>query len=1043
VALTATFAADFSKFNDAVQGATARLQTFEKGTKNAARSLSSMGEGFSGARLIREATLMANAVEKIGGVSKLTEAEMKKVASTTEAAIEKMRLMGIEPPEAMKRVAANSQQAAKAIEDTEKAAGKAGLSFKQLVAGVFTAQAAYQALASAGRAAVQFVSESVQEFAAADKAQRQLAAALEAQKMALPGVIGQYRDLGATFQRTTVYSDDLISEMQALLIQVGDAMPSEMDEALKAATDLASGLGIDLRTATLAVGKAMAGETGALKRYGIAIDEAKVAAEGASAIFAEVQARFGGQAQAEAASYAGRIQQAANAWSDYKESIGQSILTSPLVIRFLNDATTNLQKLNEANGEATESQQGFTAALQGSLNPIDQLIMYLERQAEVTNEIAEATRRAASLPSPFASAEASRALPAINSGLAMFNDQITENEKRLERQKKAQEEATRAQEAYARAVQKFSGKEAVADGKEMVKILGDLGGLLNVPTSQLGAMASAFEKAAEGAEALGDAQLAREFSELARTMNPVVQFQQRYNVTLGEFVITSSDANRAIIEQAQYFDDLAKEIYLGPLPQLMNLTKAWEQFKTATANPPDLDTFATRFGDAFQRMAERLPDVLLQAFQGGGDIGRSVGALIGGEFAKSFQKPITDFLTKGLGKTIGGALGSILPGLGTALGGLLGKGLDALIGKFTKREGRQVNDLRDDFTEAAGGIESLVRKLEAAGRADLMRKFYDADSLKEWQAIAREIEGVIGGHEEDLSRAQAIAEKYGITLAEMGQGFKQAQTDADASTFLDDIRILQKAGVSLDTIIGKAGDEVGAFVQRAIEMGTQVPKELEPIIKRMIETGTLIDANGDAFTDLSQVPFAESLQEQFSGLMESIKELINALTGGGGAEDGFEDAARRGVWMGDVVTRAIERIPKKVGIEFDWRNTQPPEGFLPFPGERPEMGVGFATGTLGRLGRWFNDFGAGTSTTLHGEEAVVRKDQATTFARDILAASGGMGGGSAANVAVMVFGDPTRYDEATVEEALRRLPRAMAGNRHQIRQAVQGVFGGR
>jgi hypothetical protein len=1218
MALTATFAADFSKFNSAVENATVRLQTFERGTKNAGKSLSAMAEGFSGQRLVREATLMSQAVERVGGVSKLTEAEIRRVAATTEQAVEKLRLMGAEPPAALKKIADESGKAAKELDKVDDAAKKSGLSFKQLVAGVFTAQAAYAALASAGRAALGFVSDSIDEYAKAERAQRQLTAALTAQGTALPSVIAQYRELGSQFQRTTVYSDDLIAEMQALLVQVGDAMPSEMDEALKAATNLASGLGIDLRTATLAVGKAMAGEAGSLKRYGIAIDEAKVSAEGAAAIFGEINKQFGGQAQAQAESYAGRIEQAANAWSDYKESIGQAILSSPIVIRFLSDATENLQKLNDANGQATESQTGFTAALQGSLNPIDQIIMYLERQAEATNVLAEATRRAANLPSPFAQSDAGRALPAITAGLALFNEQVTENEERLKRQKKAQDEATRAAEAYAKAVEKFSGRDALDAGNEMVKILGQVGGLLQVPTAQLGEMAQAFEKAAEGAEALGDAKLAAEFRELARTMAPVIQFQQRYNVTLGEFEITSSDATRAIIEQAQALDDLGKEISFGVLPNLMDLSKMWVEFKRQVYE----DEPGKKPG-IFTSIAQGLLDIdipgtIARAFEGGGDIkgalksiASQVGSVIGGSLGAAIGGPI--------GKQVGAALGSLvtlIPKLfgrsatedvmnrvGTDWGVSISEGLAQAISDTAKRlfgGSRQAAELFnfDKILDEAGGlseqnVEQMTRRLRdifvmvETGRftveqaTDAMNRSFGefadyweekgglvSDQMREIIELSRRmgiesdevsdfIDGQVKAAGSGLGRFLSIGadaqKKLGDNqkrLAELQAEYAKAGVDdqkriaAEIKKVTDEMRgqesIARALGVTTERGAMAAGAAIAAMVAELQRNGATLPealREMQPAIDNLqaqlervgltggpafdelarlsriagdAVSGPILDGVagiGEALTGLSNsalltedvfAGLAGQVTQAFDELVasgvdgndalrlmqptlqrlwelqrrfgyevdESTQRLIDQAAEAGLVGEDMLDPQERMLELQERMVEALEGIAEHFGVvlsageeaargigraidteipdeiripvEFDVREA--PDLDFPRGGPRTQGDEGFASGTLGRLGKWFGDFGQGTPTTLHGDEAVVTKDQAPQFARDILAASGGGGGGSVMVLPVIMGSG--NVDE-TVEAALRAWPRAMAGNRHQIRAALMGVFGGR
>lgn len=169
---------------------------------------------------------------------------------------------------------------------------------------------------------VEFGRVTTQAFAEEEAALRKLETALLAQGTGTEQVRQQYINLAEEFQRTTAFSDDLVMEMQALLVQVGNVMPAQMESALKAATNLSAGLGVDLRTATLLVGKAFEGETGTLKRYGIVIDESKLKTEGASAVLEAINEKFGGQAQAQIKTYAGQMAQLNNNMSDSQETIG-------------------------------------------------------------------------------------------------------------------------------------------------------------------------------------------------------------------------------------------------------------------------------------------------------------------------------------------------------------------------------------------------------------------------------------------------------------------------------------------------------------------------------------------------------------------------------------------------------------------------------------------------------------------------------------------------------------------------------------------------
>src|SRR5262245_2068231 len=112
--------ADFSSFYDAVQRATIELASFETGAGKVESALQRMTTNFSGKNAIQQATLMTQAVENIGGVANLTEAELKKVERATGEAIDKMLRMGVEVPPAMQKVHDEAKKLTAPLEESKK-----------------------------------------------------------------------------------------------------------------------------------------------------------------------------------------------------------------------------------------------------------------------------------------------------------------------------------------------------------------------------------------------------------------------------------------------------------------------------------------------------------------------------------------------------------------------------------------------------------------------------------------------------------------------------------------------------------------------------------------------------------------------------------------------------------------------------------------------------------------------------------------------------------------------------------------------------------
>lgn len=111
MAIRATFLADFSTFQTAVEKAELSLKSFETGGAKVEKQLNSMANSFSGQKVLKEASLMASAIEKMGGVSGLTQTELKRVVATMDEAIAKSKAMGADVPAGIAKIGAEAKAA--------------------------------------------------------------------------------------------------------------------------------------------------------------------------------------------------------------------------------------------------------------------------------------------------------------------------------------------------------------------------------------------------------------------------------------------------------------------------------------------------------------------------------------------------------------------------------------------------------------------------------------------------------------------------------------------------------------------------------------------------------------------------------------------------------------------------------------------------------------------------------------------------------------------------------------------------------------------
>lgn len=113
--LTSTFQADFSKFQAAVDQAQTTLRSFDDSSKNVAKSLTAMENSVSGVKIVQQASLAAEAVDRIGGVSKLTQGELQRLGTIAAEAAEKMKALGQDVPAGIQNIADRARGASEEL----------------------------------------------------------------------------------------------------------------------------------------------------------------------------------------------------------------------------------------------------------------------------------------------------------------------------------------------------------------------------------------------------------------------------------------------------------------------------------------------------------------------------------------------------------------------------------------------------------------------------------------------------------------------------------------------------------------------------------------------------------------------------------------------------------------------------------------------------------------------------------------------------------------------------------------------------------------
>ena len=881
--VSAKFIADFTSFEQAVQRAETKISGFGDGLKKVDSTLAKFGNQFSGQKVIQDATLMAKAVEDVGGAATLTAREQQKVNALVTEAIAKFKALGQEAPAHLKALQKETTAQVSLFDKLKGAIGPVGVA----MAGAFSVTA----IVGAGKKVLDFAaatSDMAAKLGLSTSAVQKFQLAFEPAGVSIETVGKASAELAnrlvsgdksaiAALEKLGLSASSLKRmSMEQMFITAGDAVGKLQNKAeqIYASKTLFGKGGVELLAGL--DGK-LAETTKRFEAMGLVINEKTIKA---ADDFGDQLGLMGKQLLGVAANAIGPLLPAlsglANLFGTLAGWVGKAtgflvdwvqrglVAAYAAIARFvagLADAATHIPLLGKHLGFAGDAAE----ALRKSADRADH---YLAELFTTTQDVGQAAVIAA---------------PAM---VGLGNATETAGKK-----------AAKAREEYQ---------------KWLVNV--------NQPI---------FDTLAKADQEMVNRQF--ELRKLERTSIP------------GASVI---DLNGMMARQL-------RELETTIIPGF----KLGEVVVNALTPPPTL------LQSALKNSFAVLPQTLMSALTGGGNVGKAVGGLFGGQMFDSLGKKLIGDGASGLGgflagnvggmlsKTLGGAIGSVIPGIGTLIGSFAGPLIGKIGGLFkglfggpsqAELEGRS---MAKTFKEQVNAMLSDTQRLEAGGKLwegsligirdaylatgrTAEQALTDMDRL--WRAeklgadaVKRVIDDINEAFEEqraDAERLNAAIERYGFTLEELGPTFRNQRLNEQAKELIEDWRVLVGSGIDIAVVNDKMSKAMSEYLNAAIRTGTEVPLAMKPILESLLAQGKLqrdLSANEKQTLEASKTRIGEIERLLREGQSpEDVQKLNIELNRQKSTVEQmsrpYKDLADAGVVFSETMTEGFDRVVLKL-----------------------------------------------------------------------------------------------------------------------------------
>lgn len=1011
--VNARFTADFDSFYGAVQRADYELKLFSSSSEDVDKKLTTMVNRFSGVRIIEQATLMTQAIEEIGGISSLTAKELESVGATATEAANKIKALGGEVPADIQRYA-DAAKDAKGWTEMWSGAIDTAVGFL----GAMGVQLSLSGLVNFGKeilnTADQLIKMSVQTGLTVDEVQRLQAVADETsvpmsslvtafqtleerlgKEGAQGGVAAALRRLGISFE------DFMSASPYERILMVSDGYQALEDRTEKAQirTELFG------RSSRQVVALLEADVRGIAEQ---AQTMSQSTAEYYDAIGDGLKKFWRETVVLSAKSLEELMTDVTDTWRaiQLEWSQGTRNLASwwSLAMSKLKGEDAGKKAIDEVN--ASFDALGASVAGLGSGKAARDLELSQRKfqnwSAGVIGGVALSTDEIAKVEK-----ELTKSVDAQVKAHGSGKKAADEHAKALKDYQDALTRATGFSKPLIDTLWELDGAlvESAIQLNRNGASWSDIQKIYALSATEI----KAVEAASKG---LGD-----DLKSHIPTYDKTTIALKNIGVLMPELADGSEKVRSALedlegnwITTDRIITDTGAHIGGTTIPMFSTLTKG-----VLPQNAKAIKDAEKSYREFGSYLEDELPKQILGAIMGGGDVIKTIGASVGSfltdsksRIGETITETATSIVSKvpAIGGAIGGLVGTVMGPLGTLVGSFAGD----LIGKvFGSDPEKKVNPVREAFVQAAGGLHELnvkandagltldallgaktmdeytaaVDKLNAAFGAteqlDTARESYigiagglealgqqawtagtnldamlNAKTVEEYNAAQKDLSDAFAFQQTALDDVVKTAEKYGITIEQLGPALQKQELDKQAQQLFKDFETLNAAGIDTTVIAEGMADAINAYVDRALRMGTEIPIAMKPMLEDMARTGQLVDENGNKIEDLegSGISFSMTMSQGFQAMIDSVERLTTVIS------------RSLGVAL-DTTRQQLTTMPRSLNVDVRYNDP----GFQA-PGANVEI-PGYQHGTEGH----FVDFGRGSLVMLHGKEAVVPQGQ--------------------------------------------------------------------